>query len=138
MKRSPMKRGKGFHRGPQPRKTIWPLERMKLEREWRRKILDLDHMTCRLCHIKATTADELEAHHIAMRSQRPDLKYDIYNGAALHPFCHSWVHRNRKKAIELGLLSTETYEKARKDESIKKELTLSVGISVDQEQTLQD
>lgn len=72
-------------------------------------------MTCRLCHIKATTVEELDAHHIAMRSQRPDLKYDIYNGAALHRKCHAWVHKNQEKAKELGLLSTETYEKARKD-----------------------
>ncbi len=64
----------------------------------------------------------LDAHHIAERSLRPDLKFDVNNGIALCRAHHNWIPLNRAEAIRLGLLSTETYEAARKNMIASREI----------------
>jgi hypothetical protein len=50
------------------------------------------------------------AHHVAPRSQRPDLKYELDNGKTLCLKHHDWVHAHPVEANRMGLLSTEKYE----------------------------
>lgn len=83
-----------------------------LERKWRKEVLTRDGMICRKCGLLGTPS--MDVHHIAPRSRRPDLVTEVSNGASLHRLCHAWVHENPLEATEAGLLSTETYEKARK------------------------
>lgn len=63
-------------------------------------------------------AGPLDAHHIAERSLRPDLKYDVTNGIALCRAHHDWIPLHRKEAIRLGLLSDQTYELAQKRKAL--------------------
>lgn len=55
----------------------------------------------------------LEAQHVAARSQRPDLRYDLANGVALCQEHHRFVTDNPNEGRELGLVSSERYEKPR-------------------------
>lgn len=60
----------------------------------------------------------LDAHHIAERSQRPDLKFELSNLITICRTHHDWIPLHRREAIQMKLLSTETYEfamKARRD-----------------------
>jgi hypothetical protein len=62
-----------------------------------------------------TTGDaRIDAHHLAERSQRPDLKLSAENCKAICRTHHDWIPLHRAKAIEMGLLNPETYEKAMK------------------------
>lgn len=72
---------------------------------WSAAVLARDERICRKCKGVAT-----DAHHIAARSQRPDLKYDLDNGVALCRECHNWVPNNVEEAKELGLYSDAKYE----------------------------
>lgn len=56
----------------------------------------------------------IDPHHIAPRGRRPDLKYVVANGIALCRTHHDWVGDHPIEAEVIGLLSSETYEKARK------------------------
>lgn len=89
--------------------------------EWRDKVLERDGHQCRW--IDPSTKERcrnkrrITAHHISERSQRPDLRYDVANGAALcwdhHDRAHHTV-QGRAEAKAQGLLGGETYEKAHK------------------------
>jgi hypothetical protein len=50
------------------------------------------------------------AHHVAPRSRRPDLKYDVSNGRFLCFECHNWCHSNVLAATSTGWLSDAKYE----------------------------
>lgn len=56
----------------------------------------------------------LDAHHIAERSQRPDLKFELTNLITLCRTHHDWIPLHRQEAIQMGLLSEVTYEAAMK------------------------
>lgn len=58
----------------------------------------------------------IDAHHKAMRSQRPDLKYELSNGIVLCRFHHTFTHseEGRDEAVSLGILNLESYELAMK------------------------
>lgn len=58
----------------------------------------------------------LDPHHIAERSLRPDLKYDVSNGITLCRRHHDWLPLHRREAVSMGLISEETYEKAAKSQ----------------------
>lgn len=89
-------------------------EQAKLEEEWRTAVLERDKYTCQYpkCTVRSKS---LHAHHVNPRSRRPDLKYVVSNGKGLCFSHHDKIHKNPKKAVELGLLSTRTYELARKE-----------------------
>lgn len=62
----------------------------------------------------ATGDTRIDPHHIAPRGRRPDLRYVVANGIALCRTHHDWVGDHPIEAEAIGLLSSETYEKARK------------------------
>lgn len=83
---------------------------------WGRKVKKRDGNKCRWgadgpC---ATGDGRIDPHHIAPRGRRPDLRYVVENGVSLCRTHHEWVHGNSIEAEAMGLLSSETYEKANK------------------------
>lgn len=80
------------------------------EEQWKKAVRARDGYQCQFrgCWTRDRSID---AHHIAMRSRRPDLKFVHSNGISLCRTHHDWVHRNPIDAERLGLLSSETYEK---------------------------
>ena len=119
--RTSLKRSKPMKRSRMKRSKISPEETA-----WREEVLKRDGYQCRWidetgkrCQVK--DKENLDAHHISERSQRPDLILDLDNGAALcggpgrhHDRLHHTVE-GRKRGRELGLLGTETYEAAQKN-----------------------
>lgn len=87
------------------------------EEAWRTAVLELCGYKCQ--YPKCTIVDKsLHAHHIAPRSQRPDLRYVVSNGAGLCFSHHDYVHLNPRKGEDLGLLSTRSVELARKENTL--------------------
>lgn len=144
MKRSPMSRGKGFKRlsleeardrlrtrrglkatrygkgrstGPQ---RAGKALRAKPDRKlaaWSRKVRERDGNQCQWPGGCGTGDTRIDAHHIAERSLRPDLRYSVPNGICLCRTHHDFLPLHREAAIALKLISTETYEAARKLEA---------------------
>ena len=96
------------------------------EKRWREDVLKQDGYRCRWVdqqtgeRCEVTGAENLDAHHVRERTQRPDLILDRANGAALcggpgrhHDHAHHTV-QGRKDAIAQKLLGGETYEAAQK------------------------
>ena len=95
------------------------------DRKWRAEVLERDGYRCRWvdengerCEIEG--AENLDAHHILTRGQRPDKRFDLTNGATLcggpgrhHDKLHHTV-KGRERGRLIGLLGTETYEAAQK------------------------
>lgn len=86
------------------------------ENQWAKAVRERDNFTCRWpgCGYYSKS---IHAHHINERSQRPDLKLEPMNGAAICPVHHDYLHHTvegRQQARELGLLGGMTYEKANK------------------------
>lgn len=82
------------------------------EEQWKKAVRERDDFTCRFpgCSFRSKSID---AHHIAMRSRRPDLKFVVENGIALCRSHHAEVHAHPIESVAMGLLSDETYEKAK-------------------------
>jgi len=80
---------------------------------WSKKIRERDEHTCQWPKLGGcrTCDTRIEAHHIAERSLRPDLKYVLENGISLCHTHHMWLPLHRQEAIAMKLLSEETYEK---------------------------
>lgn len=77
--------------------------------QWANAVKERDHWICQKCG-KEDLANE--AHHVATRRRRPDLRHVLANGKTLCATpCHRWVHDNPIEAEKLGLLSTEKYER---------------------------
>lgn len=76
------------------------------EVKWSNAVRERDEHTCQRCG----TTNDIHAHHIAPRSRRPDLKYDVANGIALCGNCHRWCHENPKESTNAGFLSDVPYE----------------------------
>src|SRR5688572_11480292 len=87
-------------------------------RIWQKKVRERDDYMCRWpgCGYRDV---HIDVHHINERSQRPDLRYNVDNGACIcglgtannhHDYLHHTIE-GRKKAKKLGLLGGETYEK---------------------------
>lgn len=81
----------------------------------KRQVRDRDNYTCRFpgCGKQYKSID---VHHIAKISHRPDLKFDPDNMICLCRKHHRWTDLNHDKAVEMGLLSIESYELAKKQE----------------------
>jgi hypothetical protein len=87
---------------------------------WSQAVRARDDHRCQRCGKRDEKNNH--AHHVAPRSRRPDLKRDLNNGKTVCPECHTWIHSHPIEAEAAGLLSSETYEKARKaiaDETIE-------------------
>src|SRR5688500_10145767 len=84
------------------------------EEQWKKAVRARDNFQCQFpgCFTRNRSID---AHHIAMRSARPDLKFVQANGIALCRFHHDYVHANQREAVTMGLLNLETYEAAQKE-----------------------
>ena len=82
---------------------------------WGRAVRKRDGNQCRWPGGCLTGDRRIDPHHIAKRSQRPDLKYDVNNGICLCRTHHDWTDLNHNEAVRLGLLSTESYELAKKN-----------------------
>jgi hypothetical protein len=91
---------------------------------WARKVKARDGNECQVSRFRGLGAygftgiacsGVLDAHHIAEKSLRPDLKYELSNGIALCRRHHSWIPLNRAEAIRIGVLSDATYEAAQKE-----------------------
>ena len=85
------------------------------EEQWKKAVRARDGFQCQFpgCFVRDKSID---AHHIAMRSRRPDLIFTVANGIALCRQHHSWCHLNSIEATAMGLLSDETYEAANKQQ----------------------
>jgi len=83
----------------------------KVDQDWKKAVREKDQNTCQRC---GKVEKYIHTHHVAPRSQRPDLRHDVSNGKCLCNSCHSWVHEHPIEAKAAGLLSGETYELARK------------------------
>lgn len=103
-----------------------PMKRSKRDPQheaWRAAVIEKDGKQCRWIHPDTKKrcrrkGDKLHAHHIHERSQRPDLRYVVSNGAAMCGEHHDRMHHTvagRQWGRYLGLLGTETYEKAMKE-----------------------
>lgn len=82
-------------------------------KKFKREVRERDNYTCQFpgCQVYDL---HIDVHHIAKRSQRPDLKLVVSNGICLCRQHHDWTDLNHDEAVRLGLLSLETYEKARR------------------------
>lgn len=82
---------------------------------WSKAVLERDGNRCQWPGGCTTGDTRIDPHHIAERSLRPDLKYELSNAIALCRTHHDWLPLNRAEAIKMGLLGDETYEKAAKE-----------------------
>jgi hypothetical protein len=96
-----------------PRKALRSKPDPKLA-AWSRTVRERDNNECQWPKAKCLNRGTLHAHHIATRSRRPDLIYDVDNGIALCFIHHQWVHDHPIEAAELGLLDSTSYELAAK------------------------
>lgn len=82
---------------------------------WRREVRERDDYTCQYpgCGHRSKRID---VHHVAKRTERPDLKFDVNNGVCLCRLHHDWTDFHLEEAIKLGLRNIETYELAHKRE----------------------
>jgi hypothetical protein len=110
MKRSGFKRVPGTARTTLKRKPESPPMR-----RFKREVRERDNYTCQFPGC-GDYSKHIDVHHIAKRSQRPDLKYEVSNGLCLCREHHSWIDRNYHEAVRIGLLNTESYELAKKRE----------------------
>lgn len=88
----------------------------KRETEWKYQVRERDNYSCRWPYC-TVSSPFIHAHHICPRSQRPDLVYDVDNGACLCYPHHDKLHhtvKGREEGRKLGLLKTDSYELARK------------------------
>ena len=82
-------------------------------RAWSKRIRERDKVCQELGGCK-TGDTRLDAHHIAPRGRRPDLRYTDSNGILLCRTRHQWIDTHQEEAIAIGLLSDESYELAMK------------------------
>jgi 5-methylcytosine-specific restriction endonuclease McrA len=112
MKRSPIRRSQKAWKKTQKRIKPRP-KTLYANQMWSRDIRERDDFTCQRCGKRDEVSNQ--AHHVATRKRRPDLRYDRSNGKTVCPDCHRWIHDHPIEAAAVGLLSTDSYEKAQKD-----------------------
>lgn len=78
----------------------------KADKEWQKAVRERDEFICQRC---GKYDQYIHTHHIALRSQRPDLKHEVSNGVCLCASCHQWVHHHPKLAKEQGFISDAKY-----------------------------
>lgn len=109
MKRKAMKRVRGTAR------TLKPKPESPAMRRFKREVRERDNYTCQFPKC-GYYSKHIDVHHIAKRSQRPNLKHEVSNGLCLCREHHGWTDRHHDEAVERGLLNTESYELAKKNE----------------------
>jgi DNA-directed RNA polymerase subunit RPC12/RpoP len=57
-------------------------------RGWRKLVLSRDDYTC----VQCGSTDNIQAHHIKLFSEFPELAFDVDNGMSLCATCHSEIH----------------------------------------------
>lgn len=82
------------------------------EKALREEVLRRDNNRCQWPGGCKTGDTRIDVHHLAERSQRPDLKLSPENCKAICRTHHDWIPLHRAKAVEMGLLNPETYEAA--------------------------
>ena len=104
LKRSTWKRVPGT-----ARKTLKAKPESPRMKRFKAVVRERDNFTCQFpgCNVQA---NDIDVHHIAKRSQRPDLKFETSNAVCLCRLHHSWLDLNHDEAVSMGLLSTEAYE----------------------------
>lgn len=85
------------------------------ESRWSKAVRERNNNTCQFPGC-GKQGKSLDTHHIAPRSLRPDLKFNVDNGVTLDRTHHNWVHANKDEAVAMGLLDLTTYELAKKQE----------------------
>jgi predicted restriction endonuclease len=105
MKRSSIKRSL--------RPTLKKRRESPAETKFKRAVRIRDDYRCQFsgCDVQSKRID---VHHVAKRSQRPDLRFEVSNGICLCREHHDWTDHNHGKAVSMGLLSTDSYELAKK------------------------
>jgi transcription elongation factor Elf1 len=93
------------------------LTNLKGDKEWQRLVRERDGSICQRC---GEYQKHIHTHHIAPRSQRPDLKQVVDNGVCLCGSCHQWVHHHPIEAEKLGFLSGAKYELERLEQRYRK------------------
>lgn len=81
---------------------------------WSKAVRERDGNICQWPGGCQTGDTRIDVHHIAKRSQRPDLKYDPSNLICICRTHHDWTDDNHDAAVAMGLLNTESREMARK------------------------
>jgi predicted restriction endonuclease len=115
MKRSQIQRVPGTARLERKPFGLKPKRESPAEKKFKREVRERDNYTCQFPGCDRSSK-RIDVHHIAKRSQRPDLKLEVSNGLCLCRFHHSWTDTHHDEAVRIGLLSTESYELAQKRE----------------------
>lgn len=95
-----------------PIKDKYGRSRRKADKTWSAAVRARDNSTCQRC---GKVEKSIHTHHVAPRSRRPDLKYQVDNGICLCNSCHMYVHHHPIESTEQGFLSVATYELAQKE-----------------------
>jgi hypothetical protein len=111
----PMKRGELKRVPGTARTTFKPKRESPRLIRFRREVRQRDNYTCQFPGC-GSRSKRIDVHHIAKRSQRPDLKFTVSNGICLCRKHHDWTDTHHDEAVRIGLLNTESYELAKKQE----------------------
>lgn len=65
-------------------------------KDWRRSVFARDNYTCQKCK---TPSKRIQAHHIKIWANYPELRYDVENGITLCLKCHRDIHRGPREAL---------------------------------------
>ena len=116
-----MKKRGYIRRKLKPHGYSWGLKRSRLRAkpdkklaEWSRQVRERDGNVCQWPGGCQTGDLRIDSHHIAKRSQRPDLRLELSNGISLCRTHHDWTDDNHDAAVAMGLLNTESRELANK------------------------
>lgn len=105
--------GKVREHDSQPQKLRYKNDaHLREDKRWKQAVRERDNYTCQRC---GKYDRYIHTHHVAPRSQRPDLKREVSNGKCLCASCHTWVHLHPIEAVALGLLNRESYELAARE-----------------------
>ena len=113
----PLLRGKAAGRASTLKAGV-PLKRKRSttikDAQWSRAVKERDNFTCQWPGCRKYDKHN-NAHHKALRSARPDLRFVVENGVTVCRYHHNWIHgAGRDEALRLGFLNLETYEAARR------------------------
>jgi predicted restriction endonuclease len=113
MKRVPLRRALEPKRvpGTSREREVRRRKRAAADLKWQKAVRERDNFTCQFPGC-GTYNKHIDTHHVAKRSQRPDLRHEMSNGICLCRLHHNWTDTHHDEAVSLRLLSIETYELA--------------------------
>jgi predicted restriction endonuclease len=114
MKRTQMKRVPGTARMARNVFGLKPKREDPRETRFKKQVRERDDYTCQFpgCGYQSK---HIDVHHVAKRSRRPDLRFDVSNGLCLCRKHHSWTDYHHDEAVRMGLLDITRYELAMKE-----------------------